>query len=139
MKDYLRYGMLIVAMAVIGCSPKNPDPIIYGKDQCYYCRMSIAEPQFGAEIITSKGRIYKYDALECLVNQLSEDTSLEGRCFAIPYDRPRELFSVDSLHYIISERYRSPMGANLAAFYDQSAFDGRALSWNELNEKFSGE
>jgi copper chaperone NosL len=62
----------IAFFILLGCQPTGPDPIAFGKDQCHYCRMTIAEPNYGAELITEKGRVYKYDAAECMVNQLKE-------------------------------------------------------------------
>ena len=47
--------------------PKQEE-INYGVDACAYCKMNIVDPKFGAELITKKGRVYKFDAIECMVN-----------------------------------------------------------------------
>jgi copper chaperone NosL len=98
--------------------------------------MTIADPKFGAELITDKGRIYKYDAAECVVNQLAEEATRYQMLLGVAYNDPKQLFPVDSLLFVISPVYRSPMGANLAAFYRPAPQDlgpdAQLLSWKEV-------
>jgi copper chaperone NosL len=101
--------------------------------------MSIANPQFGSELITDKGRVLKYDAAECMANQLGEESMAYQKLYAVPFDSPKTLKSVDSLTFVIDPQFRSPMGANLAAF---SAAENvpqgvETLSWEELVKKLS--
>lgn len=123
------------------CGPSGSEPINFGKDQCHYCRMTILNPKFGAELITKKGRVYKYDAAECVVNQLEEENIDYAGIFAIAYDKPQELKPVDSLHFVISPDFRSPMGANLAAFADETQLSEKhrenTMSWEELRKKMN--
>jgi copper chaperone NosL len=103
--------------------------------------MTISNPKFGAELITQKGRIQKYDAAECVVNQLAEEEIEHSGIYGIAYDLPKQLKPVDSLHFVISKDYRSPMGANLAAFYDKNELpeklQSEVLSWKELRKKLN--
>ena len=80
--------------------------------------MIISSPQYGAEMITHKGRVLKYDALECLIYHLEKEDIPFNALYAVPYDAPKKLFPIDSLKFIISPQYKSPMGANLAGFID---------------------
>ncbi len=126
-------GLFLVLLA--GCRAE-PEPIAFGEDQCHYCKMTIADPKFGAELITDKGRIYKYDAAECVVNQLAEEATRYQMLLGVAYNDPKQLFPVDSLLFVISPVYRSPMGANLAAFYRPAPQDlgpdAQLLSWKEV-------
>jgi len=102
--------------------------------------MTISNPKYGAELITKKGRIHKYDAVECVVNQLSEENIEHSGIYAIAYDNPKELKPVDSLHFVISKDFRSPMGANLAAFSDRGNLSEdlrqKTFEWSKLRKKF---
>lgn len=138
--------LAITGLVLVGCSI-NPEPIAFGKDHCAYCKMSIADPKFGAELVTAKGRVFKFDALECMVPYMQQQGEVDyAYVLGIAYDVPGSLHSVDSMHFVIAEKYNSPMGANLAGFKnveviddneDNSAlFDWESLK-NHLNSKIS--
>ena len=130
-----------IALGFIACAPSGPEPINFGKDQCHFCKMTISNPKFGAELITQKGRVHKYDAAECVVNQLEEEKIEYSGIYAIAYDQPKKLKPVDSLHFVISKDFRSPMGANLAAFSNKDNLSNelqtQVLSWSELRKKLN--
>src|SRR6056297_631088 len=120
------YGFLI---AMLACTRgTQPEPIDFGNDQCAYCRMTISDPQFGAELITDKGRISKYDAAECLVNYINESSPTYSQLYAVAYDQPKSLKPVGELHFVISSDFRIPMGANLVAFSDSTQLDQKYQS-----------
>jgi len=48
----------------------EPDPIRYGKDACAHCKMTIMDKRFSAELITAKGKVFKFDAAECMAGFL---------------------------------------------------------------------
>ena len=101
--------------------------------------MTISDANYGAELITDKGRVLKYDAAECMVNHLREGAPPQAGLFLIAYDVPGQLFPVDSLAFVISPEFRSPMGANLAAFRHRQNLNAEhranVLSWKEVMEK----
>lgn len=132
--------LLILALAffAVACT-ETPEPIKYGKDQCSYCKMTIADPKYGAELVTDKGRVEKYDALECMVNDLKANEPAYSGLYAIAYDRPETLVSVDSLLFVVSPEYKSPMGANLASFTKHNVPEEEAdntYDWQGLLDKF---
>lgn len=139
MKQTLKFIFLIIVVlfSFIVCNSKQEAvPISFGNDQCSYCKMTISNPQFGAELITLKGRIIKYDAAECMVNHLNEEAPKFQKLYAVAHDKPKELKAVDSLHFLISPDFRSPMGANLAAFYNKGNLDNKyhsqLMDWQTL-------
>src|SRR5690554_4470874 len=97
---------LVSVILLASCGVK-PEPIAFGEDHCTHCRMNIADPKFGAELVTDKGRVYKFDALECMVPYLQENSSTEyAHVLAIAYDEPGELRPVDDLHFVFSENFK---------------------------------
>ena len=128
--------LIALTFIVVSCS-ETPEPINFGKDQCTFCKMSISDPKFGAELITDKGRVNKYDALECMINDLNTNNPAFSKLYAVAYDKPEQLISVDSLVFIISPEYKSPMGANLASFTKESApAEEQIMDWNDLRSEF---
>lgn len=122
----------LLLLLLSACSTE-PEPISFGKDQCVYCKMAIVDQQYGAELVTGKGKVYKFDAVECLVDYQEETPAPEGgyaHVLAIGYDTPGELHPVAEMHFLISPEIRSPMGANLAAFAERAGLDEMRASYN---------
>ena len=99
--------------------------------------MSISDPKYGAELVTDKGRVHKYDALECMINDLNTNNPAYSNLYAIAYDNPEQLILVDSLVFVISPEYKSPMGDNLASFTTENAHAAeRKMALNDLLTEF---
>ena len=58
--------LFIAIITLVSCTVEEK-PIIYGTDDCALCKMLIMDQRYGTEIVTTKGRVYKFDAIECLV------------------------------------------------------------------------
>lgn len=126
--------LVLLALILVSCGV-GPEPIVFGEDPCSYCKMTIVDPKFGGELVTDKGKVFKFDALECMVPYLQENKSTPySHKLGIAYDEPGELKSVDNLVFVFSENYRSPMGGNLAAFNPSAdREDGEnALDWQKI-------
>src|SRR5688572_13689262 len=71
----LPYVALVVLLCV-SCST-GPDPIHFGQDNCHTCKMTLMDNKFGAELVTKKGKIYKFDDMRCMVNYLNSGIERE--------------------------------------------------------------
>jgi copper chaperone NosL len=126
-------------MFFMGCSG-GPQPIVYGQDACYFCKMTIVDARFGTEGVTDKGKQFKFDTIECLVNHLGETNSgVAYASYVTPFNLPNVLVSSDDCTYLINSEIQSPMGMYLTAYSDESiALDyqklhgGEVLGWNGL-------
>ncbi len=129
-----------LALSMMGCS-FAPKPIEIGKDLCEWCKMTIMEKRFGAEIITSKGKIYKFDSIECLIRYIHQFPPSEypvKSLLVIDHSNPGEFIEAEKAFYLHSEKLPSPMGANLTAVQNQETIDeysttygGEIWTWNE--------
>lgn len=136
--------LLIISVFLVACS-REPEPINYGQDACEHCKMTIMDQKFGAEIVTRKGKILKFDAAECMVeyiNSYPQNIDLAGdRFLTTDYAKPGTLIQAENSFFLKDKAYQSPMGGNLASFSSrqlaennlQSA-DGKILNWQELIE-----
>ena len=117
-KTRLSTAVAFIAFLLIGCNPKA-EKINLGKDQCAECKMTIADPKFGAEIVTKKGKVYKFDDTHCIAVFLErrgvELSSIHQTLF-VQYDAPGEFIDVGSAEFVVSSQFKSPMGGNAAAF-----------------------
>ncbi|HRJ13994.1 MAG TPA: hypothetical protein PLI34_03310, partial [Saprospiraceae bacterium] len=67
------FYLSIMILAAAACTP-TAKPIEYGADACYYCKMTIVDRQHAAEAVSAKGKVFMFDAIECMVPYLA----LEG-------------------------------------------------------------
>lgn len=139
MKTLLTLTLLVILC--YGCN-MGPKEINYGEDHCHYCSMTIVDRQFGAQLVTKKGRSYKYDAAECMIQSLSEmETETISHFLVTDYMNPENLIDAQSAVFIVSPNIPSPMRANLSALSSKESAvtlkddkDGDLFSWEEIQK-----
>ena len=139
MKKLITIFSLLSLLFFTSCNIQ-PQKIEYGKDACHFCRMNIVDQQHSAQLVTTKGKAFKFDATECMINYLKEiDTEQVGLLLVANYNNPGELLEANSSTFIISENIPSPMGEYLSAVPTkeealilQKAKGGDIYNWNEL-------
>lgn len=131
-------------LCIVSCEVK-PQEIIYGQDACHFCSMMIVDRQHAAEIVTVKGKAFKYDAIECMMNDLSKWDEPEAKYLLVAdYTNPDKLVDATNSYFLISEAIPSPMGKFLTAFESAGErrkilqeTNGESLNWKELKEEFN--
>ena len=122
-KNSLAATTLIAFLFITGCTPK-PEKIDIGKDNCVECKMTIMDPKFGGEIVTKKGKVYKFDDTHCVAVFLErrgvELIDIHQTLF-VEYNEPHEFVKVKSAEFVVSSQIKSPMGGNAAAFKNETA------------------
>jgi copper chaperone NosL len=134
---------LALSLALFSCTIE-PSEIIYGSDGCHYCKMTIVDRQHAAQIVTSKGKPFKYDAIECMANDLiSRDINTISYFLINDYASPGDLIDATKSTFLISKSIPSPMGAFLSGFKDeitankfQKKGSDEILTWNKLKNRF---
>lgn len=146
MKKVLLTTFVALLCVLVSCKVE-PEQINFGTDACHFCKMTIVDEQHAAQYVTNKGKQFKYDAIECLVNELSE-TGSDNIAISLvaDYSKPGTMTTAMNAVYLISPEIKSPMGANLSAFSTEKDalsakgdFEGEIYSWTELLQKFDAE
>lgn len=138
-------SLLIISLLFLSCS-NDPQPLQYGKDACYTCKMTLMDKKFGAELVTAKGKIYKFDDVNCMVNFINSDY-LAGETLVhkliVDYSQPEKLIPAEEAFYLKSDEIRSPMASQVAAFETEEIMldykpklKGIYLGWGELITQF---
>lgn len=133
--------LMLSSLLLFSCSTE-PEPIKYGSDLCALCKMVVSDERYGAELVTSKGKKYKYDSAECLVHYLNaealDDQEISG-IYVTDYKRPQTLIDAKTAFFLISESLPSPMGENLTSFSSrvdakelQAEHPGSIFDWKQL-------
>ena len=58
--------LAVSVLAIMSCQKSGPQDFALGKDQCDNCRMTITEQKYATQLITQKGRAYKFDDIMCM-------------------------------------------------------------------------
>jgi copper chaperone NosL len=130
---------LLLLLGLAACTPA-PKPLSHGDDACAYCKMTLSDERYGAELVTKKGKVYVFDSIECLAAY-----QLEGRVtpaethslWVVDFQDPPNLVEVSEAFFLHSRDLHSPMGLNLTAFGPgigqqavEHAFYGDILDWD---------
>lgn len=134
----------IVLLLTISCKVE-PEAIEFGKDQCSFCKMNIVDKTHAAQFVTAKGKQFKFDAIECMVNYIAENSEEKIALLLVAnYANPGEMTDAETATYLISKEIKSPMGANLSAFLLKSKAEeyqqkhsGEIYAWETLKQKLS--
>ena len=82
--------------------------------------MVITDPRYGTEILTEKGKAYKFDSFECLIDYSKENTLEVHKHLVTSFDQPRKLIDGANCYVLQCEAMPSPMGRNLTVFQNES-------------------
>ena len=136
--------LLLFTLLTVSCSTA-PQPLVVGQDECSYCKMPIAEIKYGSEIITEKGKVFKYDDVGCMIKFLKNDFHGDASTitmYVALFSADHELKDVNKLVFLKSAEIHSPMNSGIAAFSSRqdaeslsSKFPGEILTWDQLQKQ----
>lgn len=126
---------------ILGSCTIEPQPIKMG-EICSFCLMGVADNRFGAELITKKGKIYKFDDIHCLLefmNAQKVPKEQQKRILFVNFETPHDFVDAENAFLLKSVDLRSPMGSNTAAFESleklkesQAKLGGKVIEWTVL-------
>ena len=131
---------LLILLLSVSCVTNEAEPIKLNSDGCDFCKMKIADGKFGGEIITTKGRIYKFDDMHCMINYHKENTAIQVQSFFIhDFNQNNTLIAAENAYYVKGGEINSPMRGNtIAVQTDEEAkqmaekFKANPISWSEI-------
>lgn len=105
----------------VSCS-RGFEPIEYGKDPCAHCKMTIVDDRFAAEMVTKKGRAFKFDDILCMKQFLNEQKPEGGELFFVSHFLKTETEPLDATKavYLKNDFFKSPMNGNYGAFKNET-------------------
>ncbi|MDI1356149.1 MAG: nitrous oxide reductase accessory protein NosL [bacterium] len=113
----------LFVLFLCACSNPAPQPISINKDACDNCKMTISDPRFACELVTNKGRAYKFDDVACLIGfkNNNKDMTQKATYYVNEYLYPNALTAYDKLTFVEGDQVGSPMGGNTAAFLNKDS------------------
>ncbi|HLT73559.1 MAG TPA: nitrous oxide reductase accessory protein NosL [Ohtaekwangia sp.] len=145
MKHYASPLLIAFITFMSACTPE-PEPLVYGEDACQHCKMVLMDQKFGAEIVTTKGKVYKFDDVNCMISFINEnikdDRDIQYK-LVTQFNKPGELTDAGTAFYVKASSIKSPMASQVAAFGDYEEMKqhsrelkGIYLTWGELVTQF---
>ena len=121
---------------------ESPPAILYGHEACTTCKMTIMDERFGAEIISTKGKVFKFDDVICMVEFMASEKIKERdihKKLVTDYRNKNHFLDAEKAVYLISDELHSPMNGNAGAFEDnqealhlQHETQGVIMDWKQV-------
>lgn len=146
MLNILKITLFLLVISVVTSCSSGPETINYGKENCEFCKMTIMDKKFGTELVSQKGKVFKFDDAACMVKYMQVSNQEDAQFKFIVFngvDAPGELLGVEEATFVYSGEMRSPMLGNVGAFKDpkkandylKSDTTAQMMSWEEVKSK----
>ncbi len=137
-------ALLAVAMLFLAACEPGPKEIMIGQDECAYCRMTISDKPFASQLVSTTGKAWFFDSVECLaayeLDERVETDRIHSR-WVPDFEAPDTWVNARAAHYLHSEELRSPMGLNLSAYgnneqaeQNRQSYGGEIKAWRGVLE-----
>ncbi len=110
-------ALILLAVLLNSCNA-GPEPLTVGKDNCYFCKMTVSDAKYGGEIVTKKGKVFKFDDVHCLLqfttSMISKDEIKD--IYLTDYTGQHNLVNVKECFLLQGGDIKTPMNGNIIAF-----------------------
>jgi copper chaperone NosL len=134
----------IFFLVLLNSCSSGPEALKIGKDNCSFCKMTISDNRYGAEIISRKGKVYKFDDSHCLLSFIQAKTVEKkdlDKVYFTDFTGDHVLIKADDAFLLQSDFFRSPMNGAMAAFSNtdsmkkiEEQYKGNVVTWKQLNQ-----
>lgn len=143
---YLLLNLFFVFLA--GCTSQKSEPVLFGKDSCHFCKMGISDKRFGAEIVSKKGKVYKFDSIECMYSfkeKSSDELGPQPKIYLVNTHKSGDLIPAEDAYIFEDPQIHSPMGNG---YFVAESLEGlkemikdlkpeSVMRWNDLQGKLA--
>ena len=115
-------AVVTLSFMLASCSAEQ-EPIKFGTDVCAHCKMGIADLKFGGELVTTKGKIYKFDDVICMTTFMKSDEVKDVKMkyvLVVDHGSGGKLIDATKAVYIRDQQIRAPMNSETAAFSNEN-------------------
>lgn len=135
--------ILLLSFSFMSCADFKVEPIKLNADSCDFCKMSIADGKFAAEVITQKGRVYKFDDIGCMSNYCKENANTKmGAYYVGDFTQDNVLIPAQTAFFITGGAINSPMHGGIIAFSNEkdakefgTKLNAKLINWEVVVKK----
>lgn len=113
----------------------GPQPITPGTDVCHFCKMNISDIKYAAELVTKKGKVYKFDDIHCLLSFNKSNTIQQSDVkdvYVSDYTGNHELINVKEALLLKGGDIHGPMNGDVIAFRNKDSLKKIASQLNAI-------
>lgn len=123
----------LFALASASCT-SEPRALVAGEDACRYCRMTIQDTRHGALVLTARGRLETFDAIECVASFVASlpAGNAPRAIWVLDYSNPGHWLRVEDAQFVAHSGVQSPMGRDLIAIAKGASSNGMMQSWADV-------
>lgn len=135
--------LVVCSFMFFSCGDDKAVPIKLNVDNCDYCKMGIADGKYGAEVITQKGRVYKFDDIACMTSYCKENHTTKFKGYYI-HDHAQEniLIPAETAFFITGGAIKTPMHGEVVGFSEEDKakeflikYGAEKVEWKDVLEK----
>lgn len=135
--------ILFLSLSFMSCGDFKVEPIKLNADNCDFCKMSIADGKYAAEVITQKGRVYKFDDISCMVNYCKENANTKmGAYYVSDFTKDNNLIPAETAFFLSGGTIQSPMHGGIIAFPSEkeskefaAKLNAKPINWEAIISK----
>jgi len=136
--------LLFLSLSFLSCANNTKAVAIkLNVDNCDFCKMSIADGKYGAEVITEKGRTYKFDDIMCMMNYCRENSNTKISSYYVhDFTQDNILIPAPTAHFISGGTIKSPMRGGVIAFSSEkdakefgTKLNAEFITWDAILKK----
>ncbi len=138
-------GIAAALCVASACGSPAPVPIAIGVDACEHCHMPVSDPRYAAQLVTVKGRVYRFDDIGCMAAFLADGVVPAGKveaAWAADFLHPGRWIPVEAAIYLRTDSLHTPMASGLIALNPGAPLDsvaravgGIRLDWAAVREE----
>jgi copper chaperone NosL len=130
---------LAALFVLLSCQKTTIEPIaIEANDMCSFCRMSISEKRYAAELIDEDGQAFKFDDIGCMTNFINQkkNNAAVAATFVMDFER-REWLKAENAFYVRSTEFKTPMNGAVVAFKDETSAQAAVAKYHGTMQTLS--
>ena len=112
---------VLLSFSFFSCAKTEVVPIKLNVDTCDFCKMTIADGKYAAEVISEKGRVFKFDDFMCMVNFGKENSKTKIAAYYVnDYLQDNVLIPAKTAFFVSGGTIQSPMRGGIIAFSSEN-------------------
>ena len=129
-------------LAAAACTTPGPRPLAFGVEECARCHMTLADPHYAGELVTTTGKVIPFDDVGCLAAFVAAGEIAKDRIHSLwvhDFAQPDSMFDATTMEFLQHDSIRTPMDYGLVALRPGATADslrarrgGRLLSWEAV-------
>ncbi|MDZ4673744.1 MAG: nitrous oxide reductase accessory protein NosL [Gemmatimonadota bacterium] len=118
-------------LLLVACSTPGPREVVVGTDLCEHCHMTVVDPRFVSQLVTTTGKVLIFDDAGCLATALNDGVVAGPQVRSLwvtDFLAPAALLEAEAAWFVRAPSLNTPMASGLAAVPTSVQADSLAVA-----------